>query len=120
MYGGPSRQWRIDTLLMHVETIAGVFGHIMLWLQGVILPVPIAVTYQVAVRQLTTLWYACRSTGIKQNETAVGFGLLYVFKVLNVLKVLNVFSKDLGSSLADIGMACAVEAVSSDSVLLVV
>ena len=93
MYGGTACQWRIDALLMYVEAVAGIFSHVelcstlltlgrtsqlvllslirsvLLWLQPVVSPVPVTVTHQVAVCQLTTFRNTCRSTGIEQYET---------------------------------------------------
>ena len=69
MYGGTACQWWIDALLMYVEAVAGIFSHVMLRLQPVVFPVPVTVTHQVAVCQLTTFRNTCRSTGIEQYET---------------------------------------------------
>ena len=69
VYGGTTRQRRIDTLLMYIETIAGIFSHIVLWFQVVILPVPVTVANQITMRQLATFGYACRAGCIKQDET---------------------------------------------------
>ena len=65
MYGGTTRQWRIDALLMYVEAIAGVFGHVVLWFQSIVFPIPVAVANQVAMGQLAALGNACRSAGIE-------------------------------------------------------
>ena len=64
-YGGTTRQWRIDTFLVYIETVAGIFSHIMLRLQVVILPVPVTVAHQIAMRQLTAFGYACRAACIE-------------------------------------------------------
>ena len=69
VYGGTTCQRRIDTLLMHIETIASIFGHVMFWLQVVITPVPVTVAHQIAVRQLAAFWDTCRATGIEQDKT---------------------------------------------------
>ena len=75
--GGTGRQRRIDTFLMHIETIAGVFRHVVLRLQVVILPVPVAIAHQIAVRQLATFGNACGTRCVEQDET-VGWGKLRV------------------------------------------
>ena len=72
MYGGTDRQRRIDAFLMYIETIAGIFGHMVLRLHIVILPVPVAVAHQVGMRQLTTFGDTCRTAGIEQDETVGG------------------------------------------------
>ena len=77
VYGGTARQWRIDTLLVYIEAIAGILSHVVLWLKVVIFPVPVAVTHQIAMRQLAAFGNTCRSTGIEQDET-VGWGKLSV------------------------------------------
>ena len=69
IYGGTARQWRIDTLLMYVETIAGIFSHIMLWLQVVVFPIPVTVAHQIAVRQLAAFGNTCRTRSVEQDET---------------------------------------------------
>ena len=71
-YGGATRQRRVDALLVYIETIAGIFGHVMLGLQVVVFPVPVAVAHQIAMRELAALWHSCRSAGIEQDETIGG------------------------------------------------
>ena len=77
VYGSTARQWRIDALLVYIKAIAGILSHVVLWLQVVIFPVPVAVAHQIGMRQLAAFGNTCRSAGIEQDET-VGWGKLSV------------------------------------------
>ena len=77
VYGSTARQWRIDTLLVYIKAIAGILSHVVLWLQVVIFPVPVAVAHQIGMRQLAAFGNTCRATGIEQDET-VGWGELSI------------------------------------------
>ena len=68
MHGGPARQRRIDALLMHVKTVAGIFSHIMFGLQVVVFPIPVTVTDEVSVGELAAFGHACGTGGVKEDE----------------------------------------------------